>query len=163
MTFYTFEQYRIHLHGFSGFVLIKMLIQPNLKFFLKKIQLSHSMETQRFSAQRTPQSYTTMAARILDEIGSALCTTPKTPLRCKLRTWPAGGQLSPGGSRHRESWTSGSQTVAARRDETHVVGTALEHAAGWWQEGGGHHTITATTTANHTAEESTPSNDTQYL
>ena len=63
------------------------------------------------------------------------------------------------GSRHRESWTGGSQTVAARCYEILPTWSKqLWSPAEWWQlgayyAGAGAGTTAATTTANHTAED----------
>ena len=68
-------------------------------------------------------AYETMAARVLDEIGSSTVRHPKRP---SDNTTPPGpeygsrqrGRMT-GSNRSRESWTGGSQTFAARRDDPH--------------------------------------------
>ena len=61
--------------------------------------------------------YNTMAARLLDEVGTAAVLHPKRPTN--NNTGPDHGASlrdSAGTRRHRESWTSGSQTVADRQE-----------------------------------------------
>ena len=65
----------------------------------------------------------TMAARVLDKIGSSTVRHPKRPSDNTTQMGPEYGSRQrgrmTGSSRSRESWTVGSQTFAARRDDPH--------------------------------------------
>ena len=96
-----------------------------------------------WSAQRRPlrtfQCGGGTPFRLLDEIGSASVRHPKRP--SDANSGPDRRSAQPGraavGSRHRESWTGGSQTVAARCYEILPTWSKqLWSPAEWWQLGG---------------------------
>ena len=66
-------------------------------------------------------AYTTKAARVLDEIGSAPVRHPKRPSDPGTAPGPDYGRgqrgWAAGANRNRESWAGGSQTVATRCDD----------------------------------------------